>query len=116
MDLTRDCYFSYTYDLTNTLQTNMLAASSDGGPPKINDMFVWNTYLKQPLVDLAPPSSAAGGASPSSATLDSHTTATAPNNDLDADSTGLIRSPHEWFISVIYGYFDQAKVPPLHHC
>ena len=31
MDLTRDFYFSYTYDLTNTLQTNMVGVAAEDG-------------------------------------------------------------------------------------
>lgn len=43
IDLTKNFYFSYTYDITNTLQVNM------SRPPPLsvrqNDMFVWNHYL-----------------------------------------------------------------------
>jgi hypothetical protein len=69
MDLTRDFYFSYTYDLTNTLQTNTLQAGRAGAaererekerdkgaggggaaPPKPRDKFIWNTHLMSGLL------------------------------------------------------------------
>jgi hypothetical protein len=42
MDLTKDFWFSYTYDLTNTLQFNMINHNS---PQKYNWMFGWNHFL-----------------------------------------------------------------------
>lgn len=42
VDLTKNFYYSYTYDLTHTLQFNML---NSGCYSKFNDMFVWNHYL-----------------------------------------------------------------------
>eukprot|EP00939_MAST-03C_sp_MAST-3C-sp1_P000593 g593.t1 len=54
VDLTKDFFFSYTYDLTNSLQNNMLGAAADrvAGilPPnrmlgQICDMFAWNYFL-----------------------------------------------------------------------
>ena len=44
VDLTKNFYFSYTYDITHTLQHNMTR------PPNrrnfsYNEMFVWNSYL-----------------------------------------------------------------------
>ena len=64
MDMARDFYFSYTYDLTNTLQTNMsrhgaaeaeAAAAGGGGaaaraPHAPREQFVWNQHLCQPLL------------------------------------------------------------------
>lgn len=41
VDLNKNFYFSYTYDLTNTLQKNLMCNSSN----KFNGMFVWNQYL-----------------------------------------------------------------------
>jgi hypothetical protein len=58
IDLTKNFYFSYTYDLTNTLQVNMTrspgfqdsATTAATQSPKTemhesNNMFVWNDYL-----------------------------------------------------------------------
>lgn len=42
MDMTKDFYFSYTYDLTNSLQYNMLHHHN---LYEYNSMFVWNDYL-----------------------------------------------------------------------
>ncbi|KAJ3324973.1 phosphatidylinositol-3,5-bisphosphate 5-phosphatase [Boothiomyces sp. JEL0866] len=36
----KNFYFSYTYDITNSLQNNLTGC-------KINDMFVWNSYLTE---------------------------------------------------------------------
>jgi hypothetical protein len=53
IDLAKNFYFSYTYDITNSLQKNLtqppLSSSSESEPNdgslKHNDMFVWNHYL-----------------------------------------------------------------------
>ncbi|KAJ3012423.1 UNVERIFIED_CONTAM: phosphatidylinositol-3,5-bisphosphate 5-phosphatase [Siphonaria sp. JEL0065] len=42
VDLTKNFYFSYTYDITNSLQQNMTCSS-----PKVNTMFIWNHFLLQ---------------------------------------------------------------------
>jgi hypothetical protein len=43
-DLTRDCYFSHSYDLTRSLQTNMGGRPYAGGEASAaaSDMFTWN--------------------------------------------------------------------------
>ncbi|KAF9578141.1 phosphatidylinositol-3,5-bisphosphate 5-phosphatase, partial [Lunasporangiospora selenospora] len=41
VDLTKNFYFSYSYDITRTLQWNMTRQRSEGR----NKMFVWNQYL-----------------------------------------------------------------------
>ncbi|KAI9598359.1 SacI homology domain-containing protein [Syncephalis fuscata] len=43
VDLNQNFYFSYAYDLTNTLQRNMTRDPSES--PKHNPMFMWNHYL-----------------------------------------------------------------------
>ncbi|KAI9314055.1 SacI homology domain-containing protein [Dichotomocladium elegans] len=51
VDMTKNFYFSYTYDITNTLQVNMMGGSSDNHDKPtptttdFNDMFIWNHYL-----------------------------------------------------------------------
>eukprot|EP01028_Stygiella_incarcerata_P010723 TRINITY_DN5702_c0_g1_i1.p1 TRINITY_DN5702_c0_g1~~TRINITY_DN5702_c0_g1_i1.p1 ORF type:complete len:1580 (+),score=375.33 TRINITY_DN5702_c0_g1_i1:150-4742(+) len=47
LDLKRDFYFSYTYDLSCSLQGNM----SSSLPLKESRMFIWNEHLLQPLLD-----------------------------------------------------------------
>jgi len=44
VDLTKNCYFSYTYDITRSLQHNL---SRKPGRQNFlqNDMFIWNHYL-----------------------------------------------------------------------
>lgn len=54
LDLTRSFYFSYSYDITRTLQHNIIRerqAINDGRRQpdhNLNDMFVWNHYLLEP--------------------------------------------------------------------
>ena len=46
IDLSKNFYFSYSYDITQTLQSNMTRPSlkkKDRAPH--NDMFMWNHYL-----------------------------------------------------------------------
>ncbi|PHH76447.1 hypothetical protein CDD80_1530 [Ophiocordyceps camponoti-rufipedis] len=56
LDLTRSFYYSYSYDVTRTLQHNIAraktAAASGALPPDddFNAMFVWNHYLLEPVV------------------------------------------------------------------
>ncbi|KAI9007733.1 SacI homology domain-containing protein [Hyaloraphidium curvatum] len=51
LDLRRNFYFSYSYDLTNTLQRNLA-----GPPPEPNDMFVFNhALLRTAFEDLSSP-------------------------------------------------------------
>ncbi|KAG0179412.1 phosphatidylinositol-3,5-bisphosphate 5-phosphatase [Apophysomyces sp. BC1021] len=47
IDLTKNFYFSYTYDITNTLQVNMTRPPLKPEENGLNDMFVWNHYLLQ---------------------------------------------------------------------
>ncbi|KAF1772804.1 SAC domain [Phytophthora cactorum] len=44
LDLTKDFYFSYSYDITHTLQHNMTTEHSEPA-----EMFTWNYYLTQEL-------------------------------------------------------------------
>ncbi|KAH8819027.1 SacI homology domain-containing protein [Xylogone sp. PMI_703] len=59
LDLTRSFYFSYSYDITRTLQHNIIAereALEQGvpypHPSNHNSMFVWNSYLLEPAAVL----------------------------------------------------------------
>lgn len=50
VDLTKNFFFSYTYDLTRSLQENFLAnASQPFPPPSFKDMFAWNFFLTREL-------------------------------------------------------------------
>ncbi|CAK7275124.1 phosphatidylinositol-3,5-bisphosphate 5-phosphatase [Sporothrix epigloea] len=80
VNLTQSFYFSYSYDITNTLQHNItqeraaLAAgcrwSCDGA---LNTMFVWNSHLLQP-------------------------------------ARNALASPLDWCRPIIHGYIDQASI------
>jgi len=50
IDLTKDFFYSYTYDLTRSLQENMLTMSHPSYPPApFKDMYCWNFYLTREL-------------------------------------------------------------------
>lgn len=83
LDLTRSFYYSYSYDVTRTLQHNItrerdclaigvLTPSDDD----LNSMFVWNDYLLQPAVK-------------------------------------ALRDPFDWCRPIIHGYIDQAGKAPV---
>lgn len=78
LDLSRSFYYSYSYDITRTLQSNMmrerdaLAKNAPYAHPlEYNGMFVWNEYLLQP----------AGKA---------------------------LKNTFDWCLPIIHGYIDQA--------
>ncbi|KAG5952803.1 hypothetical protein E4U53_007957 [Claviceps sorghi] len=57
MDLTKSFYYSYSYDITRTLQQNIKRereALDKGLPPSsdddLNTMFIWNSYLLEPAI------------------------------------------------------------------
>jgi len=50
VDFTKNFYFSYTYDLTRSLQENFLATTSQPfPPPPFKDMYAWNFFLTREL-------------------------------------------------------------------
>ena len=57
MDLTKNFYFSYAYNITRTLQRNIIAerkALNDGHrrhQSDYNDVFIWNHYLLEPVME-----------------------------------------------------------------
>ena len=81
LDLTRSFYFSYSYDITRTLQHNICTereALSKGTPyphaHDYNSMFVWNSYLLQP-------------------------------------ASAVLKNTFDWCLPIIHGYIDQAGKP-----
>ncbi|KUJ07026.1 uncharacterized protein LY89DRAFT_602159 [Mollisia scopiformis] len=80
LDLTRSFYFSYSYDITRTLQHNIIrerAAVAKGTPyphaHDYNSMFVWNSYLLQPAI-------------------------------------AALKNTYDWCLPVIHGYIDQSAL------
>ncbi|KAI1635607.1 SacI homology domain-containing protein [Biscogniauxia mediterranea] len=80
LDLTRSFYYSYSYDITRTLQHNITRermALMEGMPGvtyhHINSMFVWNSHLLQPMAE-------------------------------------AVQDPFDWCRPIIHGYIDQAAV------
>ncbi|KDQ17280.1 hypothetical protein BOTBODRAFT_105836 [Botryobasidium botryosum FD-172 SS1] len=83
VDLSRNFYFSYSYDLTSTLQHNLTRPystidSEDNAPWSFNDRYAWNHHM---LVD------AFGGKSKG---IQSH-----------------------WVLPLVHGHVDQAKLKVL---
>ncbi|WWC65713.1 uncharacterized protein I303_108335 [Kwoniella dejecticola CBS 10117] len=52
VDLTKNFYFSYSYDITNSLQTNLTVSPQNR---QWNTRFMWNHYLLSPAFDLEDP-------------------------------------------------------------
>lgn len=83
LKLSKTFYFSYTFDITNTLQTNILrqkflsVGRSDievpPGIPDYNEMFMWNSYLLDPIFS-------------------------------------CIDTVYDWFQPIIHGFIDQVNV------
>lgn len=78
LDLSRSFYFSYSYDITRTLQHNICAERENiaKGIPyphahDYNSMFVWNSHLLQP-------------------------------------ATLALNNTYDWCLPVVHGYIDQA--------
>jgi hypothetical protein len=78
LDLTRSFYFSYSYDITRTLQHNIMTERAAIGkgtpyphPQDYNSMFVWNSYLLQPATD-------------------------------------ALKNTFDWCLPIIHGYIDQS--------
>lgn len=78
LDLTKSFYYSYSYDVTRTLQHNITRERTALGMGKLplaeddfNSMFVWNAYLLQPAIK-------------------------------------ALNDPYDWCRPIIHGYIDQA--------
>ncbi|WWD20149.1 hypothetical protein CI109_104625 [Kwoniella shandongensis] len=52
VDLSKNFYFSYSYDITNTLQTNLTVTDDNR---RWNTRFMWNHHLLSPAFDLEEP-------------------------------------------------------------
>lgn len=86
LDLSRTFYFSYTYDVTNTLQVNLLREklkavgrddiSIPSGIEDYNEMFIWNNFLLKPIFS-------------------------------------CIETVYDWFQCIIQGFIDQVNVSVL---
>jgi len=53
LDVTKDFFFSYSYDLTRTLQYNMTVHSTPRKIPSYKSMFAWNHFLLEGLIKIA---------------------------------------------------------------
>jgi len=80
LDLTRSFYYSYSYDITRTLQYNitkertaLLSGQPSSSSTTFNSMFVWNSHLLEPAVK-------------------------------------ALHTPYEWCRRIVHGYIDQAAV------
>jgi hypothetical protein len=83
LDLSRSFYFSYSYDITRTLQHNIVKEREVLAhnipyphPNDYNAMFVWNHYLLQP-------------------------------------ATQSLKNTFDWCLPVIHGYIDQAGMKSI---
>ena len=79
LDLSRSFYFSYSYDITRTLQNNILRERQNlqlrqvnGTSNHQNSMFIWNHHLLQP-------------------------------------AASALRNPNDWCLPIVHGFIDQAS-------
>lgn len=86
VDLSKNFYFSYTYDLTKTLQDNLIPDESNRTKETMawgyNEKFIWNHHLLLPAFAFS-----------------QHKW---KDNDVGAAS--------EWVLPLVYGFVDQAKL------
>lgn len=47
MDLTKDFFYSYSYNIMHSLQKNL--CSNEKGPRNYETMFVWNEFLTREI-------------------------------------------------------------------
>ncbi|KAL9104140.1 MAG: hypothetical protein Q9163_000887 [Psora crenata] len=80
LDLTRSFYFSYSYDITRTLQDNIVRerqilqqGQADAPVRRHNSMFVWNRHLLEPAL-------------------------------------AALKNTYDWCIPLIHGFVDQAPL------
>ena len=80
LDLTTSFYYSYSYDITRTLQHNisrertaLLNCQPSNADDDLNSMFVWNSHLLAPIA-------------------------------------ASLRTPYDWCRPIIHGYIDQAAL------
>lgn len=79
LDLSRSFYFSYSYDITRTLQHNILRerqamrqGNADSPPKHRNSMFVWNHHLLDP-------------------------------------ASQALKNTYDWCLPIVHGFVDQAS-------
>ncbi|KAG8902243.1 phosphatidylinositol-3,5-bisphosphate 5-phosphatase [Tulasnella sp. 403] len=84
VDMSRNFYFSYTYDLTSTLQHNLTRKDRTSDIFCFNDRYAWNHHMLE---------SAFGDRSQKD------------------DETTSIKS--HWVLPLVYGHIDQAKLSVL---
>ena len=79
LDLSRSFYFSYSYDITRTLQHNILRerqamqqGNADSSLKQRNSMFVWNHHLLDPASE-------------------------------------ALRNTYDWCLPIVHGFVDQAS-------
>ena len=84
VDLSKNFYFSYTYDLTKTLQDNLTSDNrlKETNAWGYNEKFVWNHHLLLPAFASSEKSS----------------------KQVDANAAS------EWVLPLVYGFVDQAKL------
>ena len=97
VDLTVNFYFSYGYDLTNTLQYN-LAPIKTNSPNSANkvlgfrqmprDKFMWNAFLLKPMLNVGLPK----------------------RNSETSHELNINDQNHEWVLCVIHGFVSQMKL------
>lgn len=86
VDMSRNFYFSYTYDLTSTLQHNLTRPRQrEDGTWTFNDRYAWNHHMIQ-------------------FAFEKHHTGDGKGGDPE-----LARTRSHWVLPLVYGHIDQAS-------
>ena len=102
VDMSKNFYFSYTYDITSTLQQNLTQTrrsslrTDAGALIPYNDRFAWNHHMLIPLVDRKQYDK--DDSYPISDEKSSSTTKSLPR-----------RQPSQWILPLMHGHVDQAS-------
>ncbi|CAG7855197.1 Polyphosphoinositide phosphatase; AltName: Full=Phosphatidylinositol 3,5-bisphosphate 5-phosphatase; AltName: Full=SAC domain-containing protein 3 [Serendipita indica DSM 11827] len=85
VDMTKNFYFSYSYDITSTLQRNLTgcAKAEARGKWSFNERFAWNHHMLDPAF----------------------------GQGVSADGKSVVKS--DWAIPLMHGHVDQAKLTVL---
>jgi hypothetical protein len=106
VDMSKNFYFSYTYDITATLQQNLTQTrrsslrTEAGAPIPYNDRFAWNHHMMIPLVDRKYTDDASS----------------IVGENVSSTESLPRRQTSQWILPLMHGHVDQASkhfVPTL---
>jgi hypothetical protein len=95
VDMSKNFYFSYTYDITSTLQHNLTQTRhvGPGVPMPYNDRFAWNHHMLLPLANKQRDDDDGTNLNEKQGPALNH-----PNH-----------RPSQWILPLMHGHVDQAS-------